>query len=89
MEIIKSIRPDKYGWLLPPHDINVVNGLIDEGKFNSVAGLLPALGYCALFGVARVILTAVLFKVNVQAARSKPPFIQCLYLYDSRWEHGL
>jgi hypothetical protein len=44
MEIIKSIRPDKYGWLLPPHDINVVNGLIDEGKFNSVAGL----GFIAL-----------------------------------------
>jgi hypothetical protein len=74
MEIIKSIRPDKYGWLLPPHDINVVNGLIDEGKFNSVAGLLPALGYCALFGVARVILTAVLFKVKCTGSSLKTAF---------------
>jgi hypothetical protein len=64
MHNLFNIRPDSYGWLLPPHDPVTINTLVNEGKFNGFSSLMPALGYCVFFGIARVVLTATVFKVR-------------------------
>lgn len=70
MEKWTNLPPSAYAWLLPSHDPGHLQRLVDEDKFPSSRGLLPALGYCIFFGVARVVLTALVFKVRITSNMS-------------------
>jgi hypothetical protein len=59
------ISPSSYKWLIPPIEDKNLDILVSKDLYPVIEGLLPAVGYAILFGVMRVILTSVLFKVGI------------------------
>ena len=58
--------PSAYEWLIPDSvDISSIDQLVKDGLFPSIADLYPAVIYAFLFGLARTILHAMVFKVTV------------------------
>ena len=59
-----QILPSSYSWLLPNYDYNLLDDLALKGEFPVLADLIiPSLIYAFLFGIARHILTALVFQV--------------------------
>ncbi len=63
------VSPESYAWLLPWDVMGIPISKIVEyaeaGKFPVIEEILyPALGYAAFFGIARMILTHVAFRVS-------------------------
>lgn len=58
-----NILPSMYSSLLPPHNDGVLDEMAKSGTFPSLDGLIPAIGYTILFGVLRIVLTHIAFKV--------------------------
>lgn len=60
------ILPSSYQWLIPPFDSKILDELANRGLYPTIEGiLLPALGYCLFFSVARIFLSSAFFKVKL------------------------
>ena len=59
-----QILPSSYQWLIPPFDTKLLDELALKGLYPTIEGvLIPAIGYCVLFSVARILLSTTFFKV--------------------------
>jgi hypothetical protein len=67
--IAMLISPAYYEWLLPTDvtgvPISKIVKYAEEGRFPVVEDILyPAIGYCVMFGILRLILTFSVFRVS-------------------------
>ena len=59
-----NISPSIYQWLLPDSvDISSIIDLVKNGEFPSVIDLYPAVIFAFIFGIARIYLHNLFFKV--------------------------
>ncbi len=90
IEYVKSIPPSSYAWLLPVHvDLAIVDKLALDGSFPSIGGLWPAIVYAILFGVIRLILQSILFRVSSMKIYLvfEHSFTILHSFYRSRWQY--
>ena len=62
---LSEMTPSSWAYLVPTRlSMSEMNTAASKGFFPSVVSPVPALWYCFLFGVARFVLTLIVFKVS-------------------------